>query len=120
AELVADRMKLRIVLTNLLRNALEAVGDGEGSIQIVTSSSESGVRVSVQDSGPGVAEEVRRRLFRPFSTGKASGTGLGLAVAKKLVEVHGGELVLASGGSEGARFDMFLPRALIVNEEGPA
>jgi signal transduction histidine kinase len=118
-ELVADRMKLRIVLTNLIRNALEAVPEGRGEVRIATAVSESGVRVSVQDSGPGVPDEVRRRLFRPFSSGKASGTGLGLAVARKLVEVHGGELDLVPGAPGGARFEMFLPRALFAPKDAP-
>ena len=115
-ELAADRMKIKIVLMNLVRNALEAVGATEGSVRIVMTPSESGLRIAVQDSGPGVPEEVRRRLFRPFSTGKASGTGLGLAVARKLVEVHGGELDLVSGSGDGARFEIFLPSAVVVTE----
>jgi PAS domain S-box-containing protein len=115
--LAADRMKLKIVLTNLLRNALEAVGEAAGEVRIASAVSDAGVRLSVQDSGPGVPEEVRKRLFRPFSTGKASGTGLGLAVARKLVEVHGGELNLVSGPDEGARFEIFLPRVLVVAAE---
>lgn len=113
-ELVADRMKLRIVLTNLIRNALEAVGDAAGQVRVGAAASDAGIRMFVEDDGPGVPEDVRRRLFRPFSSGKASGTGLGLAVAKKLVEVHGGELALARSEGTGARFEMFLPRALMV------
>jgi signal transduction histidine kinase len=115
--LAADRMKLKIVLTNLLRNALEAVADGRGEVRVAAAVSDTGVRLSVEDTGPGVPEEVRKRLFRPFSTGKASGTGLGLAVARRLVEVHGGELNLVSGTSAGARFEVFLPRVLVVASE---
>jgi signal transduction histidine kinase len=110
---VADRTKLRLVLVNLLRNALEAVGPEGGRVTIAPVVSESGVRISVEDSGPGVPDEVRRRLFRPFSSGKASGTGLGLAVARKLALVHGGDLDLLPGPG-GARFELFLPRALVV------
>jgi PAS domain S-box-containing protein len=117
-DLVADRMKLKIVLTNLVRNALEAVAPGPGSVTIAPVLSDGGLTVSVQDSGPGVPEDVRRRLFRPFSTGKASGCGLGLAVARKLALVHGGDLVLASAAG-GARFELFLPRAVVV-EPGAA
>jgi PAS domain S-box-containing protein len=115
-ELAADRMKTKIVLTNLVRNALEAAGGPEGAVRITVSCSDAGLEIAVQDSGPGVPEEVRRRLFRPFSTGKASGTGLGLAVARKLVEVHGGELDLVPGIGPGARFQVSLPRGLVVTD----
>jgi len=72
-----------------------------------------GVRLEVEDTGPGVAEEVRARLFEPFVTTKevGKGTGLGLAVCRGLVEAAGGTITLDEGYAEGARFVLELPRA---------
>jgi signal transduction histidine kinase len=67
--------------------------------------------VSVEDDGPGVAESVRTTLFKPFTTTKATGTGLGLAFCKKIADEHGGELaVTRSPELGGARFELRLPR----------
>ena len=64
----------------------------------------------LSDEGPGVAPEVRDRLFEPFVTlGKKKGTGLGLAVARRFVEDHGGSLALLRDGAPGARFRIALP-----------
>jgi signal transduction histidine kinase len=71
------------------------------------------VRIEVEDSGPGIAAEVRERIFEPFVTTKevGSGTGLGLAVCRGIVESAGGDIVIDDEYTEGARFVLILPQA---------
>lgn len=111
-----DDAKLRQVLQNLVLNAAQAVngaGAGEGGEVRVASG---GRRRSewwfeVCDDGPGVPEEDRERVFEPYFTSKASGTGLGLAVCRRVVEAHGGSLTCEQADSGGARFRATLPAA---------
>ncbi len=112
-----DVDKLRRVLSNIAANAREAMG-GAGRIHLSARTipdAGDGERLELvlADEGPGVAPEVRDRLFQPFATfGKRKGTGLGLAVARRFVEDHGGtlELIAAAGpGAKGARFRIALP-----------
>jgi signal transduction histidine kinase len=111
-----DVDKLRRVVSNIAANARDAMG-GAGRIHVsartVTTEAE-GERLELvlADEGPGVAPEVRERLFQPFATfGKKKGTGLGLAVARRFVEDHGGTLDLLpdTEGRKGARFRIALP-----------
>src|SRR6185503_261425 len=96
-----DVDKLRRVLGNLAANAREAMG-GAGALQLTAdvlpvepSGPPAQLRIEVADEGPGVPAEIRDRLFDPFVTlGKKGGTGLGLAVARRFVEDHGGTLEL--------------------------
>jgi signal transduction histidine kinase len=104
-----DRGRLRQVFANLLSNAAEAQCKGEIELTAVAADSE--VRVTVHDSGPGVAPEIRVRLFEPFVTGRAGGTGLGLALSRRFVERHGGMLDLIGDGRPGATFQVRLPVA---------
>jgi signal transduction histidine kinase len=69
------------------------------------------VRLDVADSGPGVPAELTDTVFRPFVTTKATGTGLGLAVVKRIIDAHHGELALSSVVGEGATFSLWLPVA---------
>jgi signal transduction histidine kinase len=86
-----DRMRLRQVLFNLLNNAQEAQGPG-GSIDIRVAATRGQVEIVVCDDGPGIAAADRERVFVPFFSTKASGTGLGLALARKFVEEAGGKI----------------------------
>ncbi len=67
------------------------------------------IRVSVQDSGVGLNEEVMRRLFEPFFTTRAKGMGIGLSISRSIIEAHGGRLWAESNGSGGATFQFTLP-----------
>jgi signal transduction histidine kinase len=118
AEAAFDVDKLRRVLGNLAANARDAMG-GRGRLHLtarllpVSADSPAGARLSltVADEGPGVPPPLAERVFEPFVTqGKKAGTGLGLAVARRFVEDHGGRLELLPEGP-GARFRLLLPLA---------
>lgn len=106
-EVRADAARLRRVLANLLSNAAEA---GARRVEIRGAADARAVRIAVRDDGPGVDPAVRGRLFEPFATGRAGGTGLGLAVSRRIVERHGGTLALAPEPGPGAAFEIVLPR----------
>ncbi len=108
----ADPVRLRQLIHNLLKNALEAVG-GQGWIRIATRCMEEYgchyVELTVEDSGPGIGEEVMEALFEPYVTTKNGGSGLGLAIVKKIVDEHGGLVWVENAGPGGARFIVRLP-----------
>jgi nitrogen-specific signal transduction histidine kinase len=138
-ELVADADQLRAVLTNLIVNALEAmqgldaasprrlllglrshVADRVGrAVRVAADGSTSGffegpsreVLIRVSDSGPGVPEDLRERIFYPFFTTKEGGSGVGLAIAQKIVAAHGGAIELQVGAQGGSTFLIRLPDA---------
>ncbi len=105
-----DRGRLVQVWINLLLNAQDAM-QGEG--QIVLSSENDGrvVSVAIQDNGPGIAPDVANRIFEPFYTTKApgSGYGLGLAVCQRIIDENGGSLKLSQNSAKGACFTVTLP-----------
>jgi signal transduction histidine kinase len=104
------RAPLERVICNLLANAAEAMPGG-GEVSIQSAAGEGRIVLTFQDTGPGVASEIRDRLFEPFvSHGKRDGVGLGLALSRKIVQDHGGDLVLAPSES-GACFRLALPLA---------
>jgi signal transduction histidine kinase len=107
-----DQKAVRQVLLNLLRNAIEATPAG-GRIDVLTGATGTGVRVEVRDSGRGIPAEVRGSVFDPFFSTKSKGTGLGLAVARRIVTDHGGTLVVADSNA-GARLVFTLPEAVAV------
>jgi len=90
---LADSGKLERVIRNAVRNAMEAMG-AEGTLRVVARASRRWTEIRVEDSGPGVPEADLARLFTPFHTSKADGTGLGLAYSKKAVEGMGGRIEL--------------------------
>ncbi len=106
------RSKLEQVFLNLIINAAEAMG-GEGRLELTTSfdPEEKELRVRVADNGPGVPEEVARRVFEPFYTTKprGRGTGLGLAISHGIITQHGGRVKLDTLPGEGATFTIHLP-----------
>lgn len=90
-----DSRKLERALYNLLLNACEAAPGGEGRVQVTISGTGSAVTIEVSDNGPGIAEPILDRLFHPFvSFGKENGTGLGLTVVQKIVQDHGGQVLM--------------------------
>jgi len=90
-----DQRKLERVLYNLLLNACEAAPPVGGRVEVAAEEIGGSIRISVADNGAGIAQSIRERLFHPFvSYGKENGTGLGLAVVQKIVQDHGGEVVV--------------------------
>src|SRR5262245_57543449 len=112
ADVALSRERLVQVVLNLVLNAADAVGAG-GHVRIAAERSSGGVRLAVEDDGPGVDPKVAGRLFEPFVTTKevGKGTGLGLAVCRGLVESVGGTIAVDASVPRGARFVVELPRA---------
>lgn len=109
----ADPVHLGQALQELIANAIDAMPGG-GTITIdvrVIDPDRRTVAIGIADEGPGVPPELEARIFQLFATTKADGTGVGLAVAKKIVERHGGHLRLDRPGRQGARFVLELPAA---------
>jgi len=103
----ADRMAQ--VVYNVAANARDAMPDG-GQLTVATRRVEDGIELRLSDTGPGVALELRERIFEPFvSYGKREGAGLGLAIAKRIVEEHGGTIAVESSRAGGATFVVRLP-----------
>ncbi len=98
------------VLLGLLSNGAEAAGAG-GEVRLEARAVDGRVELSVADSGPGVPSDLRDRVFDPFFTTRPRGTGLGLAVARQIVEAHGGQIAVGDGPRGGARFVVRLPAA---------
>ena len=101
---------LNQVVMNLLDNALRAAGKG-GKVEVSTESEGDGVRMTVRDDGPGIAPEHLQRIFDPFFTTRAvgQGTGLGLHLARQIIEGHGGRIEVRSRLGEGAELTFWLP-----------
>jgi signal transduction histidine kinase len=90
-----DQRKLERALYNLLLNACEAAPAIDGQVEVAAGEVAGAITISVADNGPGIADSIRDRLFHPFvSYGKENGTGLGLAVVQKIVQDHGGEILV--------------------------
>jgi len=107
---MADKDLLEDVLTNLVRNAIEALaGREQGNVRLQLARAANRLRIVLEDDGPGIPESVLKTLFRPYVTTKASGTGLGLALARKTIEAHGGSIGVENGSLGGARFEIYLP-----------
>jgi nitrogen fixation/metabolism regulation signal transduction histidine kinase len=108
-----DPLRLRQVVHNLIKNAQEALeGQADGCIRVSTALMEDNdthcVAMRVEDNGPGFEEALLGRLFEPYVTTKAKGTGLGMAIVKKIIEEHGG-MIWAENGERGARVVVRLP-----------
>jgi two-component system sensor kinase FixL len=111
--IVADGVQVEQLLVNLIRNGIEAAAErttGEKRVRVRISQSDSGIRVDVEDSGPGVAAEIVGHLFEPFTTNKPRGMGLGLLLSRQIVESHGGRLWCEHTSATGAHFAFSLPR----------
>jgi len=105
-----DPLALGVVLDNLVRNAAEAVEAAGGTVTVRVDGAGGAARVVVDDDGPGIGEEMRARLFAPFASSKPSG-GLGLALARRLARLHGGDVSWEARPGPGARFVVAVPRA---------
>ncbi len=109
--ILLDKIQIQQVIVNLVRNSIDAMESSRaGRVMVRSRLAGSGfVEVGVIDNGPGVPEEIRAGLFSPFTTSKVSGTGLGLAVCKSIVDAHGGRLWYEPAPAGGAAFTFTLP-----------
>lgn len=108
--IMGDGALLRQVFHNLLQNAQDAVLDVDAPmIQISSRQEGKNAVVTVEDNGPGFASDILQRAFEPYVTSKSKGTGLGLAVVKKIAEEHHGQVSLGNIGQHGARILLTLP-----------
>lgn len=117
--LICDRRQVSQVLTNILKNAAEAIEGLEtpsgqplspGEISLILKDDGASVRIIVEDNGKGLPKEGRERLTEPYMTTRSKGTGLGLAIVKKIMEDHGGQLLLEDREGGGARISLVFRR----------
>ncbi|MCB5944808.1 sensor histidine kinase [Acidocella sp. KAb 2-4] len=108
---IADKVQVQQVLLNLIRNAMEAMRESERRELVVSTvpAMEGMVRISVADTGPGIAPHIMAQLFQPFVTTKSYGMGVGLSVSRTIVEAHGGRLWAEPNPGGGAVFFFTLP-----------
>jgi signal transduction histidine kinase len=109
--LAIDAGQMQRAIQNLVFNAVDAAGEG-GAVWIFTSGNQAAdrCRLHIADNGPGIADELKDRIFNPFFTTKDSGTGLGLAITHRIVEAHGGSIRVADRSGGGAEIVLTLPR----------
>ena len=107
-EMEHDSNQVNQVLLNLLLNAIQSI-DRSGKITVTTQRQSSQAIISVADTGRGIAPEHLPHIFRPFYTTKGNGTGLGLSLARRIVEEHGGRVEVSSRLGQGTTFTVFLP-----------
>ncbi|MBV9290822.1 MAG: hypothetical protein JO222_00100 [Frankiales bacterium] len=115
----ADRDMLRQVVLNLVSNGYQAMTDG-GVLTVGVRAVDGAVQLAVRDNGAGMSAETRGRLFEPFFTTKARGVGLGLAVSKRIVEAHHGDISVDSVEGEGSEFRVTLPVITVPRPSSPA
>jgi len=117
-----DRVQLEQVVLNLLINAMEAtseVSDGNRTVIVRSEANgENAIHVAVQDAGTGLLANVHERVFEPFFTTKATGMGMGLSIAKSIIEAHGGAIWATNNPARGATFHFSLPE-LAQNRASP-
>jgi len=104
-----DRALFRRVLTNLVRNAIEAARPARARVHLAVACAEDRAVLTAADEGPGIGLELRDRIFDPYFTTRREGTGLGLAIVKKIVLQHGGEISAGDRPGGGASFTLTLP-----------
>jgi len=119
--ILGDAAKLERVLLNLLSNAMKFVPDG-GRVRVAVEPDGSRIALVVEDDGPGIPDGLREVIFEPFRRGdddttrRFGGTGLGLTIAKEIIERHGGRIAVGDGIAGGARFTVELPHAAVPHE----
>ena len=111
-KILIDRVQIQQVVQNLVRNAVDAMEDWDGDrriLVVVGRQRGSTIAIAVEDTGPGLASEVKERLFEPFVTTKPNGMGIGLSVCRNIVESHAGQILAEDRLGGGTRFLLFLP-----------
>ncbi|HEV3459033.1 MAG TPA: ATP-binding protein, partial [Thermoanaerobaculia bacterium] len=122
AWLRGDPQLIERALRNVLHNAAQAEREAgrRGPVKVTVDDQPAGVEVTIADRGPGVPAEMRDRLFHPFATGRAGGVGLGLALAHRIVTLHGGRIRLEDRPHGGTLARLTFPRDTFVTESSAA
>lgn len=117
----ADPQGVHRCLLNLLANAIDAIEADGGEVRLTTRTAAESILISVEDNGVGIPSEARQQIFEVFYSTKGNrGTGLGLAVTKKIVEEHGGRIAVDSAPVQGSRFTILLPLPDKTSGQPPA
>ncbi|HEU5049445.1 MAG TPA: ATP-binding protein [Gemmatimonadales bacterium] len=122
-----DEDLLHRTLVNLLLNAVQAAGEADVDVTVSLRPTRSGelpaglqmerpIRLSVQDTGPGIPEEIRERMFEPFVSRRPGGTGLGLAIVQRAVAAHRGAVIVDSEPGAGTTFTIYLPATWVAED----
>ncbi|MEK6644728.1 MAG: PAS domain S-box protein [Planctomycetota bacterium] len=115
----ADKIQIEQVLINLLKNACESLRDGDVNRRMISlridSPTEFGVKVTIEDSGPGIPVEYTGRVFDAFYSTKSQGMGMGLSISRSIIEAHGGRLIAEKTAVSGAAFTMTFPPERVVS-----
>ena len=111
--LIADAAQIRQLLWNLVRNAVQASSPGD-EVLVRLSRVEGGAALEVSDAGPGIPEDAKRRLFDAFFTTRSHGTGVGLAVVKRIIDDHGWTIRVDSADGRGATFSVLIPKSSVA------
>jgi len=121
-----DEDLLHRVVANLVLNAAQAArGPISITVGVATvqgndiphgTNLDQAIRLQVRDTGPGIPEEIRERLFEPFVSGRPGGSGLGLAIVQRAVEAHRGLVLVDSAPGSGTAFTIFLPAKMIAED----
>jgi nitrogen fixation/metabolism regulation signal transduction histidine kinase len=109
--IMADRAKIRIVLRNILNNALESIQE-TGRVEVSVQSQGENIVIKILDSGTGIERDMLERIFEPYFSTKDAGTGLGLPIAKKIIEDHKGSIRATAVDEGGTRICIRLPKHL--------
>lgn len=121
ATVLADKIQIQQVLLNLMRNAVEALeGQTRKEVALALALRDDYVQVSVMDTGAGLSEEIKARLFQPFVSTKKTGMGIGLSICQKIVTAHNGRLWAEPNPQGGTIFHLTLPLALQERQSGSA
>ena len=116
-----DSQQIKQVLINLLTNSVQAIEkNGKLDIKSFLKNNNSVAGVEITDTGGGIPVDVLDNIFNPFFTTKNTGTGLGLALTRKIVEKHGGQIKIRNKIGEGVTFEIDLPIDSIDSQDKPA
>ncbi|MDG7050712.1 MAG: DUF4242 domain-containing protein [Nitrososphaerota archaeon] len=113
---ICDRIKMEVVLTNLMMNSIQAMNNS-GQIDITLSDMPNDVLIQVSDTGCGISNDILPKIFEPLFTTKQTGTGLGLASCKKIVEQHRGMITVQSKDGNGTTFSIILPKEATLSKK---
>jgi signal transduction histidine kinase len=117
--LYGDPVLIKTALSNLIINACQAItGSGRVDISIEASRRDNSIQISISDNGIGIPSEIIPKIFDPFFTTKETGTGLGLALVKKIITAHNGTIEAFSGQGRGTTFIITLPVESRVRVDG--